>query len=69
MLSSKVDDVIHSVAKNAVCIKGILASPVSGDRASINYQLRYVVVVSLLTCQKKINGSRSFNCDVHLGPA
>ncbi|CAL8149148.1 unnamed protein product [Orchesella dallaii] len=40
MLSAKVEDVVSSVAKNAVCIKGILSSPVTGDRTSINYQLR-----------------------------
>lgn len=45
MMNAKVDDVVNSVAKNAVCIKGILASPVTGDRASINYQLRWDIVI------------------------
>jgi len=39
-LSSKLEDVVNSVAKNAVCLKGILASPVAGDLTSTNYQFR-----------------------------
>jgi len=39
-LSAKLNDVVNSVAKNGICIKGILASPVTGDLTSLNYQLR-----------------------------
>lgn len=40
LLSSKLDDVVNSVTKNAVCLKGILASPVTGDLTSTNYRFR-----------------------------
>jgi isocitrate dehydrogenase (NAD+) len=39
-MSAKLDDVVNNVTKNAVCIKGILASPVSGDLTSTNYKFR-----------------------------
>jgi isocitrate dehydrogenase (NAD+) len=39
-LSAKIEDVVASVKKNAVCIKGILGSPVSGEGGSLNYQFR-----------------------------
>jgi isocitrate dehydrogenase (NAD+) len=39
-LSAKIEDVLKSVLNNNICLKGVLASPVSGDQASLNYQLR-----------------------------
>jgi isocitrate dehydrogenase (NAD+) len=40
LLSAKLEDVVKSVNKNAVCLKGILASPVTGDLSSLNYRFR-----------------------------
>ena len=39
-LSAKIDDVVKSVQRNGICLKGVLASPVTGDLTSLNYQLR-----------------------------
>jgi len=39
-LSAKIDDVINSILRNGICMKGILASPVTGEKTSLNYQLR-----------------------------
>lgn len=40
LLSAKLEDVVNSVTKNAVCLKGILASPLTGDLSSTNYRFR-----------------------------
>lgn len=42
-LSAKLDDVVNSILKNGICLKGILASPVTGDKTSTNFQLRYFI--------------------------
>jgi len=39
-LSAKIEDVVKSVTANGICLKGVLASPVTGDLTSLNYQLR-----------------------------
>jgi len=39
-LSAKIEDVLKSVLTNNICLKGVLASPVTGDLTSLNYQLR-----------------------------